>query len=1243
MPYHLKVLILGDPDTIHFYVSRAFGEPGEDNDTYFEWYKEVKVLEDTCALEIDTITGISADLDEMLDIVDGIVYFLNPLNKEDSELFNMVLPDIFNVKRELPTVIIFYDQNGILPVSVNELLTNFWVNYPSLEAFVNLNPREFHQALQSLCLAIINGDSPLNIENAWMRFPIFIQMANIYFEEKNYYYSAQAVRKAAQIAEIYNKEEYYIMLDQAAYLFSKINLYSEASLILENSDPQKSKNFKKLYVDAMLREANLFFNRKEFETAAKKYERAGQWASIESLEREFVSEAFKLAINSWVSACHVERAFKILENLPHEEAQDILRRISKKIEAAAGFLVDTKKFELAREQLYIAINKYQRESLSDELKDLTYNLTDILIQIFKIQVNSGEIYAAKYTYDEIENMWDPTSYKVEKTDLDSILKVLINSFLEKNNFGIAANLINKLNSLMLRQDLSKISAELDDKYKDSIKKEFEEYIKKGEEILTEFVKAELDIIYDMNKKKIEEANAFVKQKKPLKAGTHLLNHSNYLKKIGKEDIRDQILTKSLDLFLESEIFKEFFINFNSLSKEMKGKYLIRISQGFLDKLKRLEKFKDYERKEKILEEANRIYRNHLLYDESKEISLIFIKNIKKEALVILTEQGNTLGITKVNKLVKKATDISLAYLDKGERVKINFDKIYKKISEIYIEIGDLPSANTYNDKIEDKAINTEIHRRIAELEALRSNERTRRAEESREEEVLHEQFSIIENRAREALIDREKEFKERKARKRAYFQEGLNYLKTNDLENSIIEYKKTISQLNQRKKYNLAGVSLAIVSLLLMKETRFEEIRALLEKTKKELTGLARLFSNTFPVTLIEYIIQVRKFQDEDKVNEAISFIENLPLFEEEMSFLYEYLGKEHKKEEKAEPVKNGILNNEEIKKEIKKILEAINKEKQDTTKRKDVKNQYWKLALENIDNNKMISAAKSYFDVIPMLIDKKLFKAATLSLIIGTVIYINEKNEKDAKEFFKQHLQENDPILNISPEVKIMEYLFSAIDNKEPELKGFIVEALLEKLNLFDAESRVLKSLISEKAFEYDTKDVLSREEKGKMSKILVEVDQIFGKIQSKMGEISREKKEIFKKRKVMRRRYYNEILNMLKTQKFKEVASNYYDLAKTLSKRKDLKISSLLMLLSGLCLLKEGESYTVIKRNIGEFLNSLGINKKLVKDMFYIMVITFILDVKIYSLDKYMPKIKGMLEVLPLFEEEEQLIDIQ
>ncbi|MHA2267659.1 MAG: hypothetical protein ACXAB8_07655 [Promethearchaeota archaeon] len=1100
MPYHLKVLILGDPDSIHFYASSAFGEPGEDKETYFEWYKDVKVLEDTCALEIDAITSISADLDEILDTVDGIIYFLNPLSKEESEVFEMVLPDIFAVKREIPTIIIFYDQNGIIPLSVNELLTKFWVSYPSLEAFVNLNPKDFHQALQSLCMAIINGDTPLNIENAWMRFPIFIQMANVYFSNKNYYYAAQAVKNAATIAEIYNKEEYYIILDQAANLYSKINLFLEASKILEETDKKKSQNFKKLYVDAMLTDSHLFFNKKEYETAALQYERAGQWASIELLDKEIVSEAFKFAINSWISACQVEKAFKILENLPHDEAQNILKIISEKIGAAADFLVNTKKIELAREQLYIAINKYQREALSEDLKYLTDKLTEILIQIFKIQVKTNEIYAAKYTYDEIENMWDVDSYEVEKSDLDSILKGLINSFLEKNNFGIAATLINKLNSLMLRQDLSKISAELEDKYKASIKKEFEDYIKKGEEILAEFVRAELNIIIDMNKEKIKEANNFITQNKHHKAGTHLLNHANRLKKIGKEEIRNQILTKSLDIFLEGEIFEEFFITFNNLSKEMKGKYLIRIYSIFLDKLKGIEKLDDYDRKEKILEDSNRIYRSHELYDESKEISLIFIKNIKKEALAILENEENTLGIKKADELVKKAMDISSKYLEKEERVRVNFDKIYKKIAEIYIELDNLHSAHTYNDLIENKAYYKEIDKKIAELEAEKSNERRKKTDESREGEELKQNLSIIKNKAREANLDKEKELKERKALKRVYFQEGLKYLKDNEFEKSIETYTKTINRLNNIKKYNLAGVSLAVVTLLLIKENNIKEIELILEKIKEKLSGLWEFFSNTFPFTLSKYIIQTRKYENENKVNEAISFMENLPLFEEELNLLYDYLGIEYIKESKSEQIEDATLEKEETKKEPKKI-------------------------------------------------------------------------EKVAEQF---------------------------------------------------------------------PKDRLSREEKGKLSKIQLEIDQNFGKIQSKMGDIRREKDEFFTKRKAMKKRYYSDILNMLETQKFKEVASEYYKLANTLLKRKDLRTAALLILLYGLCLLKEEESHKLIKRNINEFLNSLGINKKLVNDTFYIMLILFIIDIRIYSLDKYLPKIKGMLEILPLFQEEQLLLDI-
>jgi tetratricopeptide (TPR) repeat protein len=289
------------------------------------------------------------------------------LKKEEFEIFELILPIISSLKREIPTIIIFYDQSGILPISANDLLENVWINYPKLEAFVNLSPREFYQALHSLCTAMINGEAPLNIDNAWMRFPLFIQMANVYFNNGNYYNAAQALRKVALIAQIYNKDEYLIASEQAAYLYSKINLYLEASKVLEEIDKRKSLDFKMLYLEAMIREGNLYFNQLDYQSAAEKYENAGQWASIELLDEKLMNEAFQLAATSWISAGQFQRAFQILDIFSREKRIIILNQISERIGATIDYLIRNDKHIQAREQLNIAISYYKKEELASLL------------------------------------------------------------------------------------------------------------------------------------------------------------------------------------------------------------------------------------------------------------------------------------------------------------------------------------------------------------------------------------------------------------------------------------------------------------------------------------------------------------------------------------------------------------------------------------------------------------------------------------------------------------------------------------------------------------------------------------------------------------------------------------------------------------------------------------------------------------------------------------------------------------
>ncbi|MFX0071768.1 MAG: hypothetical protein ACFFAO_11825 [Candidatus Hermodarchaeota archaeon] len=96
---------MGDPETCLDYVVNAFQEGAADKETYYEWYKEFNALDDICDLEINLITDfINADYDEIISTVDGIIYFLNPLNTEESELFEM-LYSIIDAEKKNPSEI----------------------------------------------------------------------------------------------------------------------------------------------------------------------------------------------------------------------------------------------------------------------------------------------------------------------------------------------------------------------------------------------------------------------------------------------------------------------------------------------------------------------------------------------------------------------------------------------------------------------------------------------------------------------------------------------------------------------------------------------------------------------------------------------------------------------------------------------------------------------------------------------------------------------------------------------------------------------------------------------------------------------------------------------------------------------------------------------------------------------------------------------------------------------------------
>jgi hypothetical protein len=256
----------------------------------------------------------------------------------------------------------------------------------------------------------------------------------------------------------------------------------------------------------------------------------------------------------------------------------------------------------------------------------------------------------------------------------------------------------------------------------------------------------------------------------------------------------------------------------------------------------------------------------------------------------------------------------------------------------------------------------------------------------------------------------------------------------------------------------------------------------------------------------------------------------------------------------------------------------------------------------------------------------------------------VKNKNAFLAKEYLDQvlktHSKHKLDFVKL-PEIKILRELLVALEKKDDEKIKLCFNILIEKLVLFESEIDLLKTF-APKQKEIEQKGVvLSREELAKRNKFNMQLDQEFGIIQKKMPDIRREKKDRLKKRILMKNRIYTDAIKHLEERAFIEAGSEYLKLSYTLSKRKNFEISSLMVLLHGLALLKANEPLKKIRINIKSYLTSLGLNKKLLKDTYPIRCIEFILKVNSHKVEKYLPTIKEILEILPFFEEEKMLIE--
>lgn len=1231
MRYIFKILVFGEPESTSKYLNTVFGEHGAFKDTYIEWNEEMRVLEDTCELDIDLITDpVNMDYDAHLSMSDGIFYFLNPLDKEELDLFLINISVIQSIKRRIPSVIIFYDNTGYISINVIDLFETVWTNYPEMEAYVNLLPHEFHQAFQCLCLAMINVDTPLNIENAWLRYPYFIKLANQYFQEKKFLEAAKAVKKAATIAEIYNMDEFYIISEKSAYLFSQSELFLEASRILEGIDKKKAAEYKNKHMKSQIKKADDLLNQGNYEQAAIQFTNAGQWAALELMDKEVIQHAFKLAIKSWILANDFKKAFSILERLSHNVHITILKEMDGLIISTINSLIEAEKFYDAKKQIEISLKIYQKEGLFDILGELADLNASLLLNIIENEIDDQNIVVAKTIYDELEHFW--SAFQVEKINLDLLLEKFVKLVLDDFDIEFASFLITKIESVDLKKELSQYSSKVEEKGKKQKWEEQQAKVKEGVDLLERYVKEEKEIMRELSEKIMKEANHFIENEEYLNAYHHLRNQIEFYIMLDQSEEVKRLTQNLLSILIQGNLlinFFKFYLEFyDKLDVELKKDLLIQNFTNLIKTLKSYAKNATYFRMEKFFEDFYGILRDQSLYQESYELSIFFVNYLKDRMIEILEKEVNFNTIENVLPLLRKANKIINSNIDP---TLFNFNKIYEKIATLYISMGNLSLAQEFVDKIDNKEIRSEIFKQIQKNEA----EISREMQLSLKANILEERIDSLRQEAQDASINKDVEFRQRSGYKRAFFAEGLKYLAENEYQKAIEIYKESISKLIGIQKYNLAGVSLALLTILYLKDEKSESIK----KAIQEFTSDQKLLSETFPIKLVKYINDCIELGKENLSLDALQLLDIFPLFEEERNFFYDFMnwGTEDIQKVAIEEEKFDITQTQD---QLEQIISNFNIDKAESAKRKLMKKKYWDSALTAILENELDTASSSYLNHVSELFEKAMDKQALIALTMGIVLLAKEKNIGLAKEALNKHVKMIGKDIEQLKEYKLLDLFLLGLENDASQIINMIINNWIENYYLFSPEKDFLLNFTS-KVEERTKKLKKDEEDQFKTSELGVRLDQMLGQLDLKLKASKEEFEVLLKKRRVMRKRYYENLLTDLGKVSFKMVANQYIELFEKFIARKDYITSSLLLTLYGLALMKTNISITDLKRKFEKFLENLGAIRQFVEESFFVKVLQFLLEVKANKLNKFDLNIKRFLNALPLLTEEEVLIE--
>ncbi len=1248
MQYMFSFLVLGNIPTAVSYMEQSGLRPFIENEIA-SWEYQFRWQDNPVLTTIEAPLAKSANYDEMIFRTDSILYFLNPDSPNERDLFQNIIKIITTVRQGLPVIVVLRKEGGFINENLNELFRWVWQNY-FFEVFVSdgFQSNYLQNILSIVSEGLINNNPIINHSFVWLEFPFLIEQGQQALMRQNWSAVIPIYHKIALIAQLLGHKDWPIYMEQAAGYAAQNQDVLKAAHIIQRLNPKLAKKYLKEHVDLLFDKANIQMDQKQYTVAAQIYESAGNWAKLEINDDEMMKIAYRQSIIAWIQAAEIQNAFPLIEKFSHIDMITIMEEMTEYIAQLIDQLLMVQRLDLAKAQLYLCFQRYQKVGLFDSGKILANKAAKVLKLILEQDLSKKDVASARLTFDELINIWE--TFNLVGENIDYYLTQLIQQYIDLNDFQKVDSLISRIQSAELQKNMTENRIKREELKKQESKIERLAEVTQWTQIFQHYKEQEDNHFRAIHLNKREQATTLTDQGKYLEGARLLYAHGLWLKQIKQETYANEILIYCMDIYLARKFVSRFLRSISEISEKPRKKYIQTQEELIRSDLLALKTLIPLDRFEPLFEGIITLYRNHLLYEESHRFAELFADYLIEKGSQI-ANQMDIRTISRAIEILAKIDQLARSYF---ERKTFNVDKILQPIVSYYIKSDNLKDARAFNEKITTKAISGANYTLIEQIQSEKSNVVIQAAKTKQEKQFYTDQLSQLANQAPVNRASMENLFRMRTGLKRRFFQEPLDQLIAQNFEAATDLYDKSSFDLARIKKFELASVSAGITILLYLSRKAGVGFQQYLQKLEQELGSSFSILNETYPMKVINFILRCFTNKFFDLVLPAVKLCEFLPLFPEELHIVEGLLENDEKDFEQLASLMSrpDPASTTAIPLHYHLLIEKLESNLHLSSKRRVLEQKYWGDCQTYLTRQQYEEAANTYLDLVNELINRNYEIFAMNSIVMGFLVSIKSKSiaevnseyEKYIFQFTKKHEQ-----ITKSGVFQLLELFLQYWGNSNAsQMHRDIGKAFQTHLTLFDWEISFINNLLLSLTETITSEKIRSSQ---KDSAIPASSPNLAGTLFTQQASALLQQIEaartdliqLKEKREKMIRTYYADILEDLQKQNFNAAADKYFNLAKRMARRNDYDTSSFMVFLAILCFIKTKIPNQNIKANLESFYSNLGIVKKILDDSIGLKVAHFLLDtMESHTLSNIQisDTISRIFSILPILDGEQILI---